>query len=405
MKNLMMIHLESLNYQLFMTFPEVFKEINKVKKDGLFFNHYFSTATSTLMVVGDIVYGGKEQYEVCSSLDHVPTEYYYHSSMFDDLKKKGYQTGIFVYPNGGDRESAEERHIAGFQNQMLLKPDYDELMTSIDQLITEEPFAVWVCNYISNVTINCYADKADILDGSDKWKRGYQCLDQCVGDIINLLKKKNQLENTMVILYGDHGDDYWGHGMHGGLTHAIEPYATLIHTPLIILDQDTQKGLDESLICATDLRQIIFEKLGSECGKSIHNQYIIARSSYAAQPVRKETFNKAYSITDGKFLMMVSNYGLELYDIEMDFQCSFNFLELFALDGKLIRYDIENNKNLKFHYRDFMNEREIARLRQTAYYFRRKLYDETLKLYEVAGRSEQDMITELNFDHIRYQYR
>lgn len=405
MKNLMMIHLESLNYQLFMTFPEVFKEINTVKNEGLFFNHYFSTATSTLMVVGDIVYGGKEQYEVCSSLDYVPTEYYYDSSMFDDLKKKGYQTGIFVYPNGGDRESAEERHIAGFQNEMMLKPDYDELMASIDQLITDEPFAVWVCNYISNLTINCYVDKADILDGTDKWKRGYEHLDQCVGDIMNLLKKKNQLENTVIILYGDHGDDFWGHGMHGGLTHAIEPYATLIHTPMIILDQDTEKGLDESLLCATDLKQIILEKLGLESSKDIKNEYIIARSSYVAQPVRRETFNKAYSITDGKFLMMVSNYGLEFYDIEIDFQCSFNFLELFLLDGKLIRYDIGNNRNLRFHYLDFMNDREIARIRQMAYYFRKSLYDETLKLYEIAAKSEQDMLAELSFYKIRYRHR
>lgn len=405
MKNLMMIHLESLNYQLFMTFPEIFKEINKAKNDALFYNHYFSTATSTLMVVGDIVYGGKEQYEVCSSLDYVPTKYYYDSSMFDNLKQKGYQTGIFVYPNGGDRESAEERHIAGFQNEMLLKTDYDELMESIDQLISNEPFAVWVCNYISNISLNCYADITGIMDSTDRWKFGYEKLDQCVGDIINLLKKRNQLENTLVILYGDHGDDFWGHGMHGGLTHAVEPYATLIHTPMIILDQDTKKGLDESLICATDLKQIILEKLGLERNKSIKNEYIVARSSYAAQPIRRETFNKAYSITDGKFMMMVSNYGLEFYDIEMDFQCSFNYLDLFILDGELIRYDTEKNKNLKFHFLDFINDRELSKLRQTAYYFRKNLYRETLKLYEVAGKSEQDMLEELNFYKIHYQYR
>ena len=65
MKNLMMIHLESLNYQLFMSFPEIFKEIHKIKNEGVLYNHYFSTATSTLMVLGDIFYGRKEQYEVC----------------------------------------------------------------------------------------------------------------------------------------------------------------------------------------------------------------------------------------------------------------------------------------------------------------------------------------------------
>lgn len=407
MKSLMMIHLESLNYQMFMRFPELFEQTHGIKREGLFFNHYFSTATSTLMVIGDIVYGGKEQYEMCASLDYIPQKYFYKESLFDELKRKGYQTGLFVHPNGGDRESAETRHIAGFQNEMVLKSDYDEFIASIDALITGEPFAIMACNYISNVSLNRYSDKSDILGGTDRWKRGYQCLDQCVGDIINLLKKKNQLENTCVILYGDHGDDFWGHGMHGGLTHAIEPLATLIHTPLIILDADTEKGLDERLICATDLRNMISNKL--EGRKAIENvasnKYVTARSSYAAQPVRKETFNKAYSITDGKFLMVVSNYGLELYDIEMDFQCAFNFLELFYLDGELIRYDEERNRNLSFHYVDFTNDREIARLRQTAYYLRKKLYDDTLRLYEIGGRTRQDMTEEMNFYKIHYKYR
>ena len=87
MKNLMMIHLESLNFQLFMSFPEIFKEIHKIKNEGVFYNHYFSTATSTLMVLGDIFYGGKEQYEVCTSMDYIPKDYFYKDSLFDELKR------------------------------------------------------------------------------------------------------------------------------------------------------------------------------------------------------------------------------------------------------------------------------------------------------------------------------
>lgn len=406
MKNLMMIHLESLNYQLFMSFPELFVEIHKAKQEGMFFNHYFSTATSTLMAVGDIVYGGKEQYEACTSLDDIPKSYFYEESLFDELKQKGYKTGLFVYPDGGDRESAEKRHIAGFQNEMVLKPDYDEFLSSIDALVTDEPFAVMACNYISNISINRYADKSNIQDGTGRWRMGYECLDRCVGDIMNIVRVKKQLENTCVILYGDHGDDLWGHGMHGGLTHAIEPLATLIHTPLIILDGDTGKGLDVSLICATDLRYLIYEKLGiGKIKKPMNHKYITSRSSYAAQPVRKETFHKAYSITDGKFLLLVSSYGLELYDIEMDSQCCFNFLELFCMEEELIRYNAERNETLRFHYVDFMTDREIARLRQTVYYLRKQLYDDTLRLYEVAGRTEQSMTQEMNFFKIHYRHR
>ena len=104
-------------------------------------------------------------------------------------------------------------------------------------------------------------------------------------------------------------------------------------------------------------------------------------------------------------MMLVSADGLELYDIEMDFQCGFNFLEVFTTDGDFIRYDTQRNEELRFHYRDFMNERELTRIRQTAYYFRRKLYEDTLRLYQAAGRTEQDMNEELHFDTIHYRYR
>ncbi len=39
----------------------------------------------------------------------------------DDLQNIGYRTGIYVYPDGNNRESAEEKHLAGFHNQMILK--------------------------------------------------------------------------------------------------------------------------------------------------------------------------------------------------------------------------------------------------------------------------------------------
>ena len=408
MKNLMMIHLESLNYQLFMSFPEIFKEIHKIKNEGVLYNHYFSTATSTLMVLGDIFYGGKEQYEMCTSMDYIPKDYFYKESLFDELKKNSYKTGIFIYPDGGDRESAEERHIAGFQNKMVLIPKYEELLETVEHLISEEPFAVMVCNYISNIKFNSYTDTKNILDGTDKWKLGYQYLDKCVGDLINLLREKQKLDDTCIVLYGDHGDDFWGHGMHQGLTHAIEPFTNLIHTPMIIFDTTIKKKYEEQLICAADLRQIILAKLGlNQCSTNIKNEYIIARSAYAAQPIRKESFNKSYSITDGKFILLVSNNGLEMYDVEIDFQCGYNLLEQFSTDGILIRYNIIKKEKLNYHYFHFMEEQEeeIIRLRQTVYYLRKRLYDETLKLYEAAGRTEKDMLEEMSFYKIHYKYR
>ena len=50
-------------------------------------------------------------------------------------------------------------------------------------------------------------------------------------------------------------------------------------------------------------------------------------------------------------------------------------------------------------------EGEIIRLRQTTYYLRKRLYDETLKLYEAAGRTEKEMTEEMSFYKIHYKYQ
>lgn len=406
-QNLVLIHLESLNNILYRMNPSFFPTIRKIEKGSVFFSYFFSTATSTLMVLADIFYGGMEQYEQCTSLDYIPKNYVYSSSLFDDLKNQGYHAGLFIYPDGGDRESAEKRHIAGFQNEMILKKEYDEYLESIKILVEKEPFAIAACNYISNLALNRYVDlsKADMASGTEKWRLGYERLDRCVGDIFQLLEEKNVLDNTTVIMYGDHGDDYWGHGMHSGLTHAIEPYGGLIHTPFLIYDRRLSAGERKDLISALDIRKLIevlLQQKNEVSLKLFDRKLVMARNSYAAQPLRNDSFKKSYSVTDGRWLMLVSNDGLEMYDIEMDSACINNFLNFFFWDGETLQYDIRYHEQNRFHYRDFMNDSQKRFLRQKFYYLRAQLYSQVKVLYEAAGLTEEKMTEEMEFNKIHY---
>lgn len=387
--------------------PSFFPVIRKIEESSISFQKYFSTATSTLMVLADIFYGGMEQYEQCTSLDYIPRNYSYSSSLFDDLKAQGYHTGLFIYPDGGDRESAEKRHIAGFQNEMVLKRDYDEYLASMERLMEQEPFAIAACNYISNLALNWYVDtvRENVNTGTQKWKYGYEALDKCVGDIFSLLEQKKLLDNTTVILYGDHGDDYWGHGMHRGLTHAIEPYNGLVNTPFMIFDKRLGSGERKELVSAADIRRVVegLLKQREEAELQVPDRVLaVARNSYAAQSLRNDSFKKSYSITDGKWLMLVSNDGLEMYDIEMDVACIYNFLNSFQWNGVILQYNESNKEQEKFHYSGFMNNAQKRFLRQKFYYLRAQLYSQVKNLYKAAGFTEENMIKEMRFDKIRY---
>lgn len=409
MRNLVLIHLESLSYMNYRINQNLFPILTNLEKNSWSFSRYFSTATSTLMVIGDLSYGGILQYEECSSLNYIPQRYLYNESLFDQLKEKGYKTRLLIYPDGTDHDSGEKRHIVGFKNQMELSEKYENYIDEIEKATPIDcPFVLMVCNYVSNVACNHFILNAEFESGLDRWEKGYQSIDTYVGDLIHLLKTKKLLDKTTIIFYGDHGDDYFEHGSHEGLVHAIEPYANLIHTPFWICDNRLiEKGMCSDLINTTDIR-IIIERLLEMTEDNFlwrdlkipQRTFTLARNAYAAQPVRADSFNKGYSITDGKFLLLVSNYGLELYDIEMDLQCQNNLLNYFIYKQKKLYLNEELNSSLRYHYRYIFNMSTIRKIRQIFYFYRRKLLDEVKELYSYIG--DEDKISELNFEEIHY---
>lgn len=384
----------------------MFPTLCKMESSGIFFERYYSTATSTLMVVADLLYGGMAQYEQCKSLDYIPDEYPYESSLFDDLKAEGYYTALYVYPDGGDRISAEKRHIAGFHNAMVLKRDYHEFIEVLEEGMACEPFALMACNYISSLTFNKYEDRSKYDWDMDSWEIGCRSFDNFVSDLMELLDKKNLRDSTMVVLYGDHGDDYWTHGFHQGLSHAIEPNELLIHMPLFILDPSVKEAkISERLVATTDLRKIIYKVVVEDVALDNvlpENSSIVSRNEYAAQPLRLESFNKAYSIVDGRYLLMVSSVGLEMYDVWMDSSCHNNLLRYYLLRNELLVDNDDLVGKLSYHFSDYMNSRTKRILRQKFYVLWDKLYKKVLGLYEAGKLSEQQMNNEMDFYTINY---
>jgi arylsulfatase A-like enzyme len=76
-----------------------------------------------------------------------------------------------------------------------------------------------------------YADK-DIVAFRDEYDRCVCGLDMRIGNLIERLKKRGHLDNTVVIVTSDHGEHF---GEHGLMWHANSLYLPLLHVPLIIL--------------------------------------------------------------------------------------------------------------------------------------------------------------------------
>ena len=414
MRNLLLIHLESLNHINYHINKDMFPALAEWEKKSLTFPNYFSTATSTWMVIEDLMYGGPLQYEGCNGFGCEPEKYCYTNSLLDQLKGLGYTTKALAF---GEDESEEfkainKRNIVGFENKIELFQSYEGYLNAMGGLFgSGSPFALMALNFVSNVAANFRLSNGRFESGLDRWRPGYEYINNSVFDIIALLQKNHLLEKTTIVFYGDHGDDFFSHGYHGGLTHAIEPYANLIHTPLWIYDNRLLgEGQCDALISTTDIRDIA-EALAMApenqilpCGLNIPlRKFALSRNAYAAQPARTDSFGKGYSLTDGEFLILVSSRGLELYQIKMDPQCQNNLLNYFDYKQNNLYIRQRLNDSLGYHYKTIFNMSSIRQIRQTFYFLRSELYQQVLELYQHCGL--QESVKELCFDNIHYTYK
>lgn len=410
MRNIVLIHLESLNYTNYKINGHLCPTLRQWGQKSLFFTKYFATATSTMMIWSDLAYGSILQYEACSYLNEKLKKYCNAESFLDGLKKKGYQVKALGYPqdDSGDIVGGNENFFIGYETEMDVVAPYGQYLQTIEKAMTKEsPFAIWTCNYISNVSFNCFMENVEGQTGIERWESGYRCMDSAARDIMELLEKKQLLESTSVIFYGDHGDDVYAHGKHNGLMHAIEPYESLIHTPLFIYDSRFDAGEIDALVSTTDIRDLVMQmlalpehKLGRKDLLLPQRKYVFARNAYAAQKVRENSFHKAYSLTDGSFLFLAGDKGMELYHIGMDSGCQHNLLDYFDFDGRELTLNQAARRRMRYHFSYVMDEAAYAQTVRIFHEFRARLMKEVESLYQSAEC--EDFLWEIDFQNIHY---
>lgn len=86
-------------------------------------------------------------------------------------------------------------------------------------------------------------------------------LDRAVDDLLMELEKRGELARTIVIIVGDHGEQF---GEHGLVQHADSLYRSVLHVPLMIFDPRRSAGgrRVHTLVSLRDLPATILELLG-----------------------------------------------------------------------------------------------------------------------------------------------
>jgi arylsulfatase A-like enzyme len=92
-------------------------------------------------------------------------------------------------------------------------------------------------------------------------------LDERVGSILDELKEQGELEDTFVVIAGDHGQHFGERGMMG---HVASPYPETIHVPLLVSEPGQTSAEVES--DPTSVREIFYKILSISSGDTEVNE-------------------------------------------------------------------------------------------------------------------------------------
>lgn len=401
-KNLILIHLESLNDAIYLNGAHLFPNINRIAQESFRCRNFYATATSTVMVLSDFMYGNIHQYEKSLDLTHLQSNHE-KESIFEKLKKEDYQVESYIYPKfGRNHNTSDFKEILGENDLFLETDEYTEFIENIERVISSsEKYGLYVYDWTS-LNDSTSARRNECEPGwHNVFENRYKKIDETVDKVFEILKKYKKLDNTTVVLFGDHGDDMWSHGLGKGFTHAVEPYLNLIKVPVFIYDADAGNGDIDNLLNTSDMAEVIERFLKKDINKEElirykFRDYSFSRNLFVGQ--KSKVLNKGYSVTDGKYQLQVSKYGLELYMCRYSCYSQINMLNFFELtDGKIrLRKGVDRISGRHFLYAFLYQEEEI-----------RKEYEKLLPvlkeqiatLAQKAGTSNE---TEKWFKAIRY---
>jgi arylsulfatase A-like enzyme len=169
--------------------------------------------------------------------------------------------------------------------------------------------------------------KVDLL--KKLYLAGVRKVDDYVKEFFGILKANDLLNETVVIITADHGDEF---GEHGGLSHDGKMYSELVDVPLILYDPDlpVAKVCDKT-VSTVDIPPTILHLFGLDPVPEFQGHSLLPTESYLAQGVYGETVDKYgerekgdefpiyyYREGDLKIIYRERNDSWEVYDLEKD---------------------------------------------------------------------------------------
>jgi hypothetical protein len=388
-KNLLILHLESVSNVVLWQYRLELSVIWRLMQQSLFYTRFYSSSVSTDSVLNDLFYGNSDMWDGAPLFKERRDRS--NPALAKNIRPNTFHS--FAFFNGYEYHNFSEHPLCnGIDNPVdFYHPDVNVVVERTkgkmrESFAKEKPFVIHFRVVVSHMA---YDDVVKIRARtfSERFRLGYARQDQAIGAVLANLIDLGLLENTIIVCYGDHGDELWSHGLNKGYCHATIPYASLTNVPLFIYEHGQAPGTTDRMVSTIDLRESLIRRLEphympeqqelakvwkNRLGEESKPPYGWPHAGTLA-PFRQTPFDgidafnetrelafsqnlfalqleysdleagltKGYSVTDGTYRVVVSsggsnpkNGGMEFFHDDIDPFNIRNLLDFFKLDAK-----------------------------------------------------------------------
>jgi lipoteichoic acid synthase len=145
-------------------------------------------------------------------------------------------------------------------------------------------------------------------------------IDDYLRELVGLLQARDLLENTLLIVLGDHGEEFQEHG---GIVHGFALYDEVLHVPMLIrLPQaDAQRGHIKGLRQQIDVLPTIIESLGLRLqGHPLAGRSLLSSPGHEALFFGTHLERSFLAMREGsyKYLYDLSRDSTKVFDLKRD---------------------------------------------------------------------------------------
>jgi len=183
----------------------------------------------------------------------------------------------------------------------------------------DRPFLAWVHFYDPHFP---YTTPSPL--GGDGYLAEVSTVDFAVGELVDALRTREVLDDTLVIVVADHGESFQEHGEQ---THGALIYGATMRVPLIVrLPGDPRAGeRSDELVSVVDLYPTMLDALGLPAAGRVDGVSLLGERIPADRGVYMESFYGLFSFEWSALaawlegdLKLIRSSIVEMYDVEKD---------------------------------------------------------------------------------------